>query len=59
MTACGLSLVAASRGYSLAVALGLLAMVGAEHGFWEPRLPQLWRTGFVALWHVGSLRPRD
>ena len=48
----GLSLAAASRGYSLAAKSWLLngvAFLATDHGFWECRLQWLWHMGSVVM----------
>ena len=65
---CGLSLVAVSGGYSSLQCMGfslrwlhLLRSMGSRHaGFssCDTWAQQLWRTGLVAPWHVGSSRTR-
>ena len=50
------------RGLLFIVVCGLLITVVSlvvEHGLQARRLQQLWRTGLVALRHVGSSRIRD
>ena len=54
---CGLSLVGGELGLPFIAVRGLLIAVAplvAEHGLQARRLQQLWRTGLVAPWHVGS-----
>ena len=49
------------RGLLFVAVHGLLIAVASlvvEHGVQARGLQQLWRTGFVALWHVGSSRTR-
>ena len=65
VAACGLSLVVASRGYSsLRCAcfslrrLPLLRSPGSRCAGSRAQAQQLWHTGLVALWHVGSSRTR-
>ena len=60
------SLVAANRGYSLAVHRLLAAVEARAHGLQQlwltgsgPQAQQLWLTGLVALQHVGSPWARD
>ena len=58
----GLSLVAASGGYSLVSVCELLIPVASfavEHRLWVHGLQQLCYAGFVALWHVESFQSRD
>ena len=58
----GLSLVAASRGYSLVVVPSLLTAVAsliAEHGLYGTWAQMLWCTSLVAPWHVESSLTRD
>ena len=61
VAACGLSLVAASGGYSLLVVRGLLFVVASL--LWSmgsrAQAQELWHTGLVILWHVGSSHTRD
>ena len=61
MDARGLSLVAASEGYTLVAVPGLLTVAVAlvEHGLWVCELQQSWGVGLAALWHVESSRTRD
>ena len=56
----GLSLVAVSGGYSSLRCTGfsLRWLLLVEHGLQACGLQQLWRTGLVALQHVGSSRTR-
>ena len=66
--ACGLSLVAASGGYSSLQYAGfslrwllLLWSTGSRHAGFSScsmQAQQLWRMGLVAPWHVGSSRTR-
>ena len=53
---CGLSRVAASRGYP---SCGEQASLVAEHGLQACGLQKLWCTGLVALQHVGSSWTRN
>ena len=55
----GLSLVAASRGYSLAVVHGLLVTVASlvEHGLQATQALQLWRMGLAAPKYGNLPRP--
>ena len=58
----GLSLVAASGGYSLVSVCGLLIPVASfavEHRLWVHGLQQLCYEGFDAPWHVESFQSRD
>ena len=69
VAACGLSLVAASRGHSSLWCVGfslqwllLLWSTGSRHtGFSScgTQAQQLWHTGLVALWNMGSSWARD
>ena len=57
-----LSLVAARRGYSLLAVRGLLIVVAsltARMGSGVRGPQQLWYTGLVAPWHVGSSQTRE
>ena len=60
IAACGLSLVAENRGYSSLLCVGfslrwllLLRSTGSR-----AQAQQLWHTGLIALWHVGSSQTR-
>ena len=65
----GLSLVAASGGYSSLQCVGfslrcllLLWNIGSRHAGFSScgmRAQELWLTGLVAPWHVGSSQTRD
>ena len=61
MDARGLSLVAASEGYTVVAVPGRLtvAVPLVEHGLWVCGLQQSWGVGLAALWHVESSRTRD
>ena len=59
VAACGLSLVAASGGYSLLVVRGLLIVAASLLWSMGSRAQELWHTGLVILWHVGSSHTRD
>ena len=58
----GLSLVVASRGYSLFPCEGFSSwwhLLLPSMGLRALGLQQLWRLGLVVLWHVGSSCTRD